>query len=234
MKGQGRGDMMRDRRMQHRWIALLGLCLALSGCGPKAKPPIATPPPSPARVEEAAAPEADQSAVTLRLLAEELNSARLAANKVATMPGVSDPRARQEIALQASMYRAAYDSRVSKTTGHFVLDPVKEDHPPDIGVDPEEFRLRVLGSLDDLGVPIAWVTETWRSTGVDHFPGLGEPGPVATRLRITITQRDEHAGIVLGEVGDWTAGGGASKQGVTCRWDGLTWQIERDSVRMTW
>ena len=46
--------------------------------------------------------------------------------------------------------------------------------------------------------------------------------------------RDENAGIVRGEVGDWTAGGGASRQGVTCRWDGLMWQIERDPVRMTW
>lgn len=150
------------------------------------------------------------------------------------MPAVANPRARQEILLQASLYRAAYDSRVSRSTSHFVLDPVKESYPPDIGIDPEEFRLRVLGSLNDLGVPIAWVTETWRSKGIDRFPGVGDPGPLATRLRITIISRDENTGVVSGEVGDWTAGGGASKQGVTCRWDGLTWQIERDPVRMVW
>jgi hypothetical protein len=176
--------------------------------------------------------EEDQSAATLRLLDEKLNSARLAASKVATMPDVSD-RARQEILLHASLYRAAYESRVARNLSHFVLEPVKEYNPPDIGIDSEEFRLRVLGSLDDLKVPMAWVTETWRRTGVDRFPGE-EPRPLATRLRIVILIRDENAGIVRGEVGDWTAGGGASRQGVTCRWDGLMWQIERDPVRMTW
>ncbi len=224
--------MTRPRLKDRRWAVPLTLCIALTGCRSTTKPPAASPPPS--RINDPGDLVDDQSSVTLRLLSEELNSARLAANKVATMPGVNDPRARQEIALHASMYRAAYDSRVSRSTSHFVLEPVKEDHPPDIGVDPEEFRLRVLGSLNDLNVPIAWVTETWRSTGVDRFPGVGDPGPVATRLRIAITLRDENTGVVIGEIGDWTAGGGASKQGVICRWDGLAWQIERDPVRMTW
>jgi hypothetical protein len=207
------------------------LCMFISGCGSTGKPSAPAPPPS--RVAEQPS-EPDPSAVTLRLLSEELNSARLAASKVATMPAVGDPRARQEILLHAAMYRAAYESRVARNTSHFVLDPVKEANPPDIGINPEEFRLRVLGSLNDLGVPMAWVTETWRSQGVDRFPGVGDPGPVATRLRITIVVRDVDSGVVKGEVGDWTAGGGASKQGVTCRWDGLSWQIERDPARMVW
>jgi hypothetical protein len=237
--------------MHRRWVLPLACCCLLNGCGSDQKPPATTAPPA-SRIEDRADPIQDQSTVTLRLLAEELNSSRLAANKIASMPAVSDPRARQEILLHASMYRAAYDSRVSRSTSHFVLDPMKENHPPDIGIDPEEFRLRVLGSLDVIGAPIAWVTETWRSQGVDRFPeppGAGDsgspgspgssappapPGPVATRLRISILERDENTGIVIGEVGDWTAGGGASKQGVTCRWDGLTWRIERDPVRMVW
>ena len=210
------------------------LTIALCSCGAPEKPASSNASASPPPVQIDVRPvEEDQSAATLRLLDEKLNSARLAAGKIATMPDVSDTRARQEILLHASLYRAAYESRVARNLTHFVLDPVKENDPPDIGIDSEEFRLRVLGSLDDLKVPIAWVTETWRRTGVDRFPGE-EPRPLATRLRIVIFSRDENAGIVRGEVGDWTAGGGASRQGVTCRWDGLMWQIERDPVRMTW
>lgn len=218
---------------RHRAAGLLALvCLSLtSGCASQDAPApspsaIATPTP----VEQSNASE-EAAAVTLRLLDEKLNSARLAAGKVATMPAVRDPRARQEILLHATLYRAAHESRVARNISHFVLDPVNELNPPDIGMDSEEFRLRVLGALDDLGSPVAWVTETWRSQGVDRFPGTGD---VATRLRISILRRDENAGVVSGEVGDWTAGGGASKQGVTCRWDGLTWQIERGPVRMVW
>lgn len=211
-------------------IAVLTCTAFLTGCASDEKPaPTPIAPLPQARIEDQSSEEA--AAVTLRLLDEKLNSARLAAGKVATMPAVRDPRGRQEILLHAALYRAAYESRVARNISHFVLDPVNEINPPDIGMDSEEFRLRVLGALDDLGSPVAWVTETWRSQGVDRFPGTGD---VATRLRISILRRDENAGVVSGEVGDWTAGGGASKQGVTCRWDGLMWQIERGPVRMVW
>ena len=177
------------------------------------------------------APTSEGSSATLRLLAAELNSSRIAASKVASMPAVQNAFAQREILLHVAMYQAAFESNVGDWTNHFVLEPVREGNPPDLGIDPEEFRLRVLSGLSDLGSPVAWVTETWRSRAVDVFPGTVER---ATRLQITILQRDENAGTVTGEVGDWTGDIGASRQGVVCRWDGLAWQIERDPVRMVW
>jgi hypothetical protein len=216
-------------------MAVLGAaaCAGLVGC--KSDKPGGNAAPSPATghhetTPAAATPPANEQSQTLRLLAEELNSSRIAAQRVASMPAVHSAIARREILLQAVMYRAAYETRVSHLD-RFVLEPVNENDPPDIGIDPEEFRLRVLGALNDLGVPMAWVTETWRSRGIDLFPGSSER---ATRLRITIAQRNESTGIVQGEISDWTADLGSSKQRVTCRWDGLAWQIERDPVRMVW
>jgi hypothetical protein len=178
-----------------------------------------------------AAPASEAASETLRLLAAELNSSRIAASRVASMPAVRNAFARREILLHAAMYRAAFETNVGDWTEHFVLEPVRESNPPDLGIEPEEFRLRVLSALSDLGSPVAWVTETWRSRAVDVFPGTAER---ATRLRISILERDENAGTVTGEVGDWTADIGASRQGVRCRWDGLAWQVERDPVRMVW
>lgn len=201
--------------------------LCVSGC--KSDNHTTANPPTAQRTP-AQSPVDDQSSTTLRLLAEELNSSRLAAKKVASMPPVKSPLARREILLHAAMYRAAYQTRVSHLE-RFVLEPVSENDPPDIGLDPEEFRLRVLSALNDLGVPIAWVTETWRNRAIDYFPGSADR---ATRLRITIAQRNDNTGIVTGEISDWTADLGASKQRITCRWDGLMWQIDRDPLRMVW
>ncbi len=221
---------LRARQVLLLLLLLLMMTTGKFGCAandkPVAQPVVATPP---SRLADE--PFDESASRTLRLLDEKLNTARLAAGKVATMPAVGDPLARREILLHAAMYRAAHESRVTHNTRFFVLDPVDERDPPDIGIDSEEFRLRVLGALDDLGSPVAWVTETWRSQGVDRFPGTGD---LATRLRISILERNEETGMVIGAVGDWTAGGGASRQGVTCRWDGLIWQIERGPVRMVW
>src|SRR5688572_4511872 len=126
-----------------RFASLLMSMVALCSCGAPEKPASSNavsslPPPAPIDMRPV---EEDPSAATLRLLDEKLNSARLAAGKVATMPDVSDARARQEILLHASLYRAAYESRVARNLSHFVLDPVREYNPPDIGIDSEEFRL---------------------------------------------------------------------------------------------
>ena len=140
-------------------------------------------------------------------------------------------RADVEIALHAELYRAAYEGNVGDFTRHFLLEPVQESDPPDIATDPAEFRRRVLDSLSDLNVPMAWVNDTWRTGGVDYFPGTEER---ATRLRIKILSRDEDAATVQGEVGDTTADVGSSRQRVTATWDGQHWRIERGRARLVW
>jgi hypothetical protein len=140
-------------------------------------------------------------------------------------------RAEVEIALHAELYRAAYEDNVGDFTRHFLLEPVQESEPPHIATDPAEFRRRVLDSLSDLNVPMAWVNDTWRTTGVDYFPGTEER---ATRLRIKILSRDEDAATVQGEVGDTTADVGSSRQRVIATWDGQRWSIERDRARLVW
>ena len=163
--------------------------------------------------------------------ADRVETAASAATMVATMPTVTNPRAQQEILLQAALYRAAYESNVGDFTRHFLLQPVEDTDPPNLGMDPGEFRRRVLAQLADLSVPFAWLPETWRSKGVDRFPGTEQR---ATRLRIRIMHRDENQATVTAEVSDWTADVGASRQGVTATWDGMKWNIERDRVRLVW
>lgn len=144
---------------------------------------------------------------------------------------VADARIRREILLHAAMYRAAHESNVGDFTRHFLLESMVESDPPNLGIDPAEFRERVLAELRDLKVNIAWVPEPWRTPGTDYFPGTNE---LATRLRISIAKRDENQATIVGEVSDWTASVGSSRQGITATWDGMRWQIERDRVRLVW
>ncbi len=208
------------------------ILVLLTGCGSDQHTATPSPPRTFTSSSTAAQnADADAAATSLRLLAEELNSARLAARKVETLPAVQNPLARRDILLNVALYRAAYQTRISRQLDYIVLEPVIERDPPDIGIDPEEFRLRILGALDNLPTPVAWVTETWRSAANDYFPGTDDR---ATRLRITVLQRNDNQGVVLAEVSDWTNDLGASKQKVTCTWDGLSWNLERDPVRMVW
>lgn len=140
-------------------------------------------------------------------------------------------RAQREVLLHASLYRAAYESNVGQFTKHFLLEPVVESDPPAIAIDPAEFKRRVLDALSDLNLPMAWVADTWRTAGVDYFPGTQER---ATRLRIKIFDRDENQATVQGEVGDTTEDVGSARQKVTATWDGRQWAIERDRVRLVW
>lgn len=137
----------------------------------------------------------------------------------------------QEVLLQSALYRAAHETNVGDFTRHFLLEPVQDAQPPTLAIEPAEFRQRVLQALADLKVPLAWVTETWRTPEVDYFPGTNER---ATRLRIRILDRNENQASVHGEIGDWTADVGSSKQGVVAVWDGQQWNIERDRVRLVW
>jgi len=207
------------------FISCIGAMCLLGGChgGPKGSGS-----PMPPETMNSPAPAPGQSTVAA---ADEAATANSAAMVVATMPSIADARIRQEILLHAALYRAAYETNVGDFTRHFVLEPVVEAEPPNLGVDPNEFRLRVLAELVDLHVPIAWLPATWKTGGMDFFPGTQDR---ATRLRIKITKRVEPQATILGEVGDWTAEVGSSRQGVTATWDGIRWNIQRDRVRLVW
>lgn len=179
--------------------------------------------------DAAAPPQPAPIEVTPELV--EQSTAHSAAPLVVAMPS-AEARVEQEVLLHAALYRASHQTNAaSGHTKHFLLQPVEEANPIDLGVEPEEFRLRVLAALDDLGAPVAWLPETWRTHDVNYFPGTSEP---ATRLRIKITRRDEDQATIVGEVGDWTATVGGSRQGITATWDGRRWNIDRDRVRLVW
>jgi hypothetical protein len=163
--------------------------------------------------------------------ADRVETAESAAARVAAMPPLTSIRAQQEVGLQAALYRAAYENNVGDFTRSFLLQSIEDVDPPNLGMDPAEFRLRVLAQLADLHVPIAWLPQSWKSHGVDYFPGTTDR---ATRLRIRMLKRDENVATVQAEVSDWTADVGASRQTVTATWDGRKWNIERDRVRLVW
>lgn len=152
-----------------------------------------------------------------------------AATESAIIP-TADALLRQEAALHAALYRAAFDSNVGGAS-HFVLDPIDDPNPPPLGARPEEFRAQVLRDLSDLGHPVEWLVDTWRTQGPDYFPGTQD---LATRLTARIIQRLPEIATVQAEVSDRTHGSRCSRQRVTASWDGLHWVIERDPVRVEW
>lgn len=223
--------MRRDRYGALTGLAcVLGMMMMLIGCEAPTKPlpPIVL---SPTRSGESitTAPPPQTTTLATEPQSQHYTADRALAH-MATMPPVGDLRIQQEILLHAAMYRAAYESNIGRA-GRYLIDPVREEIAPDLGVEPADFRLRVLAELADLGVPVAWVPATWQTQAADLFPGTGE---TATRLSITISRRDEDHAAVIGEISDRTAGAGGSRQGVTATWDGLRWNIDRDPVRVVW
>jgi hypothetical protein len=139
-------------------------------------------------------------------------------------------RVEQEVLLYAALYRAAFRARVGDAN-HVILEPVSEEFPPNLGVEPAEFRKRVLEQVRDFGVPIDWAPSTWRTHLADTFPGSDEK---ATRLIARIISRDEDQATVTAEIGDRTADSRSSRQIVIATWDGQAWQIERGRARVVW
>src|SRR5262245_20280452 len=131
-------------------ICTLGLVAAESACH-NAPKKAATQPESPKPFETGLDPYP---------ASDRVETAASAASIVATMPPLTSARAQQEITLQAALYRAAYEHNVGDFTRHFVLQPVDDTDPPNLGIEPGEFRLRVLAQLADLNVPIAWLSQT--------------------------------------------------------------------------
>jgi hypothetical protein len=158
------------------------------------------------------------------------STAQSAQAAVAEMPAVSDPRVQQEILLHAALYRAAIQASVG-STGRFVLEPAHDSAPPLLGVNPSEFRLRVLASLADLHLPIAWAPPNWRDQQVDYFP---ETQDKATRITVMISNRDQNNATVSGEFGDRTWQDRNSRQAFTATWDGVQWNVQRDRTRVVW
>ena len=205
---------MRERcRLHECRIVLCAICAAclLRGC--KAKP--SEPPNSPTEVPAATRHGSD---------AEDPQA------EIQTSQPIGVLRVSQEVLLHATLYRAAFDARVGDAA-HFILEPISEDFPPDLGVEPAEFRSRVLEQLTDVQPPVAWAPSTWRTHVADVFPGTNER---ATRLTARIISRDDDQATVTAEIGDRTADSRSSRQTVTATWDGVDWRIERGRATVVW
>ena len=202
---------------------ILAIAAVLTGCQPAPAP--ATQP---------------QSAVTENRSREssprDSNQAAPAAASNDNAPAAADPseiaevRIHHEVLLHAALYRAAWSSSVGGSS-FALLQPMQEQDPPDLGIEAEDFRARVLRELQDLGVPVAWALSTWRTQSADYFPGTDKP---ATRLTIAVLRRDSNQATVTAEVGDRTAGSRSSRQGAIATWDGAAWSIERNGLRVEW
>lgn len=163
-------------------------------------------------------------------------TASSAADRIANQPALDDANDR-EIKLFTALYRAAWASNVGGDRGHFLLDPpgnsVEEQHTAELGLDQQTFRMHVIAGLATLGPHFAWTPPhaPTRWTEPAYFPGAGQ---LATRLMVTMLDRDPNGHVVRAEIADGTAHTGGSKQRVTARWRNGHWEIQRDRARMIW
>lgn len=202
------------------WTSIACATLANSGCKSADKPITSPSPASPSVTHDASSVDGKSPSESTPPIGA------LEAGEVQ----VGELRISQEVLLHAALYRAAFAARVGEAR-HVILEPVSEQHPPNLGVDPSEFRSGVLVELRDLGMTVAWAPSTWRTQAADVFPGTDEP---ATRLTAAIISRDEDQATVTAEIGDRTAGSLSSRQRVTATWDGARWRVERGRARVIW
>lgn len=165
-------------------------------------------------------------------LPPDLNRVRAAAMHISILPRIHDEETRMEIALLKTLYKATFETNVGGTTRCFLLEPPSGVLPKALAIDSRELKLRVLGGLTSLKVPMAW------TSFVDGNPVTREVYPqtrtLATRLRVHIIERSRDGRSVTGEIGDWTWGAGSSRQGFKATWDGQGWNLKRDRVRLIW
>ena len=196
----------------HAWLWVV-VVVVLGGC--KSKQPADT---------AAAAPTTDQ-----KIDGVEVDS-NAAAPTTDDAPPIGELRVAQEVLLHAALYRAAFRARVGEAN-HFIIEPVHEAFPPNLGVDPADFRARVLEQVRDLRVPIEWAPSTWRTHVQDVYPGTEFK---AMRLSARIISRDEDQATVTAEIGDQTADSRSSRQTVNATWDGKVWHVRRSGALIVW
>jgi hypothetical protein len=212
------------RRWSALWMivsaAMVLMLAAMIGCKGNPKPP-------------AIAAEPGEQPQTPEIRIEDLpsmNDAREAAMTIAAMPLLTDLRTQMELLLQAELYRAAFRTRRDTSRNFCVLEPANDPYPVGKVIDDREFRLRILAELMDLDVPLAWVLPRNRNQP-EKFPGTDQ---FATRLGIRIIRRQPEIATVHAEVSNWTADAGGSRLLMQASWNGQSWDLQPEGVRVFW
>ncbi len=217
-----------------RRLACIVCTTMLAGCG--VPPPLdATPRP---QASEAPVPNPKQDLPNEQRLVVplELNTARSAGMAVAHLPPVADAHTHREIRLHAALYRAAYGLSLDHEgarPAHFVLlESAGDAGRGDLPISRRNFHLRVLASLADLSIPIAWVQPGSSGQEGEHrFPIARES---VTRLGIRIVERMEEQAAVSAEISHHRSGAGSSRHRMVATWDGQAWTIQPGRIRVQW
>lgn len=182
--------------------------------------------------------EAEQSPVQLDEkgpgadLPNELNSAKAAALYVSNLPTVDNLWIRREIGLHSSLYRASYEWRLGDSSRGFLLGRPKNADIGALAIDLDEFRLRVLAELSELGPPIEWAISSYDATGaVDGFHGARK---APTHLSFRIIKRIDDQATVLAEISSQTPRARSVRQQVSCTFDGEQWRVKPVGLRTVW
>lgn len=173
-------------------------------------------------------------------LPNELNSAKAAALYVSSLPAVDNMWIRREISLQAALYKASYERRLGDAVNGFLLDRPVNAGIQSLAIDLDEFRLRVLAELSELGPPVEWAMQDYRSWGAIHgtfeesrnVSGKGRKLP--THLSFRINERIDEQATVLAQITSSTPGGRSVRQQVSCTYNGVQWIVNLTGLRTVW
>ncbi len=182
--------------------------------------------------------EAEQSTVQLDEkgpgadLPNALNSAKAAALYVSSLPIVDNLWILREIGLHSSLYKASYERRLGDASRGFLLCwPMNADIGA-LAIDLDEFRLRVLAELSELGPPIEWAISSYDATGaIDGFHGARK---APTHLCFRIIERIDDQATVLAEINSQTPRARSVRQLVSCTFDGEQWRVKPLGLRTGW
>ncbi len=161
-----------------------------------------------------------------------LNSAKAAALHISNLPAVDNLWIRREIVLHSSLYRASYERRLGDASRGFLLGRPMNADIGALAIDLDEFRLRVLAELSELGPPIEWAISSYDAVGaVDGFHGARK---APTHLGFRIIERIDDQATVLAEINSQTPRARSVRQLVSCTFDGEQWQIRPIGLRTVW
>ena len=157
-----------------------------------------------------------------------LNSPRSAAQELATRGGSIDKSAEREIELHAALYRAAMSADGARHPAYLLVASA-DDRRQAKSLTPRELRLRVLASMQDLSIFVAWdsLQHAWRLDA-------RAPGGAAARAWFEVIREDDALATIEADVCVESVGAGTRKYRVEAVYDGLRWNVRDLGARTTW
>lgn len=218
---------MHSRQIILHLLVLVCITLLAAGCHKR----IRTLPPSAEVVTEHPTPPLQEKPPGADL-PNALNSAKAASLHISNLPAVDNLWIRREIYLHSALFKASYERRLGDASRGFLLDNPKNAGIEALEIDLDEFRLRVLARLSELGPPIEWATSSFDYSGaVDGFHGARK---APTYLGFRIIQRIDDQATVLAEIISRTPRARSVRQRVSCTFDGEQWQVKPIGLRTVW